>query len=79
MFLTSFLPAARQKLQIDVEHIKAVNPNIVYARGTGQGPKGPDAAKGGYDGASYWGRGGVAAALHARRERVPARGSPRIR
>src|SRR5215207_8524591 len=51
VFLTSFLPGVRQRLQIDVEHIRAVNPNIVYARGTGQGPKGPDAAKGGYDGA----------------------------
>ncbi len=63
VFLTSFLPATRQKLKIDVEHIRAVNPKIVYARGTGQGPKGPDSGKGGYDGASYWGRGGVAHAL----------------
>ena len=63
VFLTSFLPEVRQRLQIDVEHIQAVNPRIVYARGTGQGPKGPDAGKGGYDGAIYWGRGGVAEAL----------------
>jgi len=63
VFLTSFLPATRQKLKIDVEHIRAIKPDIVYARGTGQGPLGPDAGKGGYDGASYWGRGGVAAAL----------------
>ena len=63
VFLTSFLPSTRQKLKIDVEHIRAVNPNIVYARGSGQGPQGPDAGKGGYDGASYWARGGVADAL----------------
>lgn len=63
VFLTSFLPEVRQKLQVDVEHIRAVNPRIVYARGTGQGPKGPDAGKGGYDGASYWARGGVSDAL----------------
>ncbi|MGZ4760401.1 MAG: CaiB/BaiF CoA transferase family protein, partial [Acidimicrobiales bacterium] len=63
VFLTSFLPATRQKLKIDVEHIRAVKPDIVYARGTGQGPLGPDSGKGGYDGASYWGRGGVAHAL----------------
>ena len=63
VFLTSFLPETRQKLQIDVEHIRAINPKIVYARGTGQGPKGPDAGKGGYDGASYWARGGVGYAL----------------
>jgi len=63
VFVTSFLPSVRQKLQIDVEHIKAVNPNVVYARGSGQGPLGPDAGKGGYDGASYWARGGVYSAL----------------
>jgi len=63
VFLTSFLPDVRQKLQVDVEHIRAINPRIVYARGTGQGPKGPDAGKGGYDGASYWARGGVSDAL----------------
>jgi crotonobetainyl-CoA:carnitine CoA-transferase CaiB-like acyl-CoA transferase len=76
VFLTSFLPAARQKLRIDVEHIRAVNPDIVYARGTGQGPKGPDAAKGGYDGASYWGRGGVAAALTPGESEYPLGGRP---
>ncbi|MFI5044706.1 MAG: CaiB/BaiF CoA transferase family protein [Acidimicrobiales bacterium] len=63
VFLTSFLPDVRERLKIDVEHIRAVNPNIVYVRGSGQGTKGPDAGKGGYDGASYWARGGVAEAL----------------
>ncbi len=59
VFLTNFLGPARRKLKIDVEDIKAVNPAIVYARGTGQGPKGPDADKGGYDAASFWSRGGI--------------------
>ena len=63
VFLTSFLPEARRNLKIDVEHIRAVNPDIVYARGTGQGVRGPDAERGGYDGASYWSRGGIAMAL----------------
>jgi len=63
VFLTSFLPSVRQKLKIDVEHIRAVNPNIVYARGTGQGAHGPDRDRGGLDGATYWGRGGVSNAL----------------
>jgi crotonobetainyl-CoA:carnitine CoA-transferase CaiB-like acyl-CoA transferase len=63
VFLTSFLPSVRQKLKIDVEHIRAVNPNIVYARGSGQGPNGEDRNKPGYDGSVYWGRGGVAHAL----------------
>ena len=42
VFLTSFLPDVRQRLRIDVEHIRAVNPKIVYARGSGQGPRGAD-------------------------------------
>ena len=41
VFLTSYLPPVRQKLGIDVEHVRARNRGIVYARGSGQGPKGP--------------------------------------
>ena len=63
VFLTSFLPAVRQRLKIDVEHIRAVNPRIVYARGSGQGPVGVDRERPGYDGSVYWGRGGIANAL----------------
>jgi len=63
VFLTSFLPAVRQRLKIDVEHIQAVNPRIVYARGSGQGPVGVDRERPGYDGSVYWGRGGIANAL----------------
>ncbi len=76
VFLTSFLPATRQKLQIDVEHIRAVNPTIVYARGTGQGPYGPDRGKGGYDGATYWARGAVANALTPADSEFPIGGRP---
>lgn len=60
VFLTNFLPDARRRLQIDVEHLRAVNPNIIYVRGSGNGIKGPDAEKGGYDATSYWARGSVA-------------------
>ena len=63
VFLTNFLGPARRRLKIDVEDIKAVNPAIVYARGTGQGPEGPHADRGGYDAASFWSRGGIGHAL----------------
>ncbi len=49
VFLTNKLPAVRTKLKIDVEDIRAHNPNIIYVRGTGQGERGPDADKGSYD------------------------------
>jgi crotonobetainyl-CoA:carnitine CoA-transferase CaiB-like acyl-CoA transferase len=32
VFLTNFLPSARQRFKIDVEHIRNVNPKIIYAR-----------------------------------------------
>jgi crotonobetainyl-CoA:carnitine CoA-transferase CaiB-like acyl-CoA transferase len=59
VFLTNYLPQVRRKLGIDTDDIRARNPDIIIARGSGQGPKGPDAEKGGYDGASFWARGGV--------------------
>jgi crotonobetainyl-CoA:carnitine CoA-transferase CaiB-like acyl-CoA transferase len=58
VFLTNFRPQARRKLRIDVEDIRAVNPSIIYVRGSGQGQRGPDAEMGGYDGSTFWGRGG---------------------
>src|ERR1700742_3356986 len=42
VFLTNYLPSQRQKLKIDVEHIRAVNPRIIYARGSAHGDKGPE-------------------------------------
>ena len=60
VFLTNFLPVVRQKLGIDVDDIRARNPNIVYALGTGQGSLGPEADRGGFDLASAWARAGAA-------------------
>lgn len=60
VFVTNYLPEVRARLQIDVEHIRARNPSIIYVRGHGQGAKGPEANRGGFDGASYWARAGLA-------------------
>ena len=54
VFLTNKLPAVRKKLRIELEDIRAQNPNIIYVSGTGAGERGPDANKGGYDFLSYW-------------------------
>ena len=62
VFLTNFLEPARRRLRIDVEDIMACNPRIIYGRGTGHGPVGPDADKGGFDGISYWARSGMSTA-----------------
>ena len=60
VFLTNKLPAVRTKLKIDVDDVRAHNPNIIYVRGTGQGERGPDADKGSYDSLAYWSRTGIA-------------------
>ena len=61
VFLTNKLPRVRRDLGIDVDDIRAHNPNIVYVRGSGYGPLGPDADRGGYDILGYWSRSGVGA------------------
>ena len=70
VFLTSYLPHRRKKMGIDVDDIRAVNPSIVYVRGSGHGPNGPDADKAGYDGVSYWARGGIATVLTEERDEL---------
>jgi crotonobetainyl-CoA:carnitine CoA-transferase CaiB-like acyl-CoA transferase len=60
VFLTNLLAGARQKLGIEPDDIWARNPRVVYGRGTAQGPRGPAAGKGGFDGITYWGRSGAA-------------------
>lgn len=60
VFLTNYLPGARQKLRIDVEHIRAANPKIIYARGSAYGDKGPERDVGGFDGTAFWSRSGIA-------------------
>jgi len=56
VFLTNFLPPARRRLHIEVEDLRAANPDIIYVRGSGQGQRGPERDRGGYDGCSFWGR-----------------------
>ena len=63
VFLTNYLPAQRQKNKFDVEHIRAANPSIVYARGSAYGDKGAERDVGGYDGTAFWTRSGIGYAL----------------
>ena len=63
VFLTNYMPVHRQKHKFDVEHIRAMNPNIVYARGSAYGDKGVERDVGGYDGTAFWTRSGIGYAL----------------
>lgn len=59
VFLTNYLPAQRQKLKFDLQHIRAANSKIIYARGSAYGDKGPEREIGGFDGTAFWSRSGV--------------------
>jgi crotonobetainyl-CoA:carnitine CoA-transferase CaiB-like acyl-CoA transferase len=61
VFLVNFLPATRQRLHIEVDDLRAVNPQIIYVRGSAFGNAGPEREKGGFDSSAFWARGGSAA------------------
>jgi len=60
VFLTSKLTPTRQKLMFDVDDLRAVNPNLIYVRGSGHGTKGEEADTGGFDALDFWYRSGIA-------------------
>ena len=59
VFVTNLLPDSRTRLRLDVEDVRDVNPSIIYARGTGQGARGPERARGAFDHTAFWCRSGI--------------------
>lgn len=59
VFLTSYLPKVRAKLGIDAADLLAINPRLVYVRGSGWGSAGPLANAGGFDAAAAWSAAGI--------------------
>jgi crotonobetainyl-CoA:carnitine CoA-transferase CaiB-like acyl-CoA transferase len=59
VFLTNYLPSARTRLKIDAADIRKVNPQIIYARGSAYGDKGPERDVGGFDNTAFWMRTGI--------------------
>jgi crotonobetainyl-CoA:carnitine CoA-transferase CaiB-like acyl-CoA transferase len=59
VFVTNHLPRVQRRLRTSPADIFALNRQIVYARGSGQGQRGPDAEAGGNDNISYWSRSGI--------------------
>ncbi|ETB35548.1 CoA transferase [Mycobacterium avium subsp. hominissuis 10-5606] len=78
VYITNQLPRVRRKLRTDAADLMAINPRLVYAKGHGQGQRGDDAEVGGYDGVSYWARGGVAEVLTAPDATAPAQQRPAL-
>lgn len=63
IFLTSYLPAVRKKLGIELEDLRAANPQIIYVCGHGWGARGPMKDTGGFDLAAGWASAGMAAKM----------------
>lgn len=77
VFLTSKLESTRRKLKIDVADIRGHNDQIVYARGSGHGVRGPEADKGSFDALDFWYRSGMGMASKPHGfEHVPAMPAP---
>ncbi|MEQ8514395.1 MAG: CoA transferase [Chromatocurvus sp.] len=49
VMVNNFRAGVMEKMGLDYDSVKAINPRIVYASGTGYGPLGPYAHKGGQD------------------------------
>lgn len=60
VFVTNLLPNDRQALGIDQARVTEVNPNIVYASGSGLGQRGDEANRPAYDSSAFWARSGLA-------------------
>ncbi|MFB0874889.1 MULTISPECIES: CaiB/BaiF CoA transferase family protein [unclassified Sphingobium] len=60
VFITNLRADARAKLGIEAAEVTAINPRIIYARGTGYGLQGRMANDGGFDFPSSWCRSGSA-------------------
>jgi crotonobetainyl-CoA:carnitine CoA-transferase CaiB-like acyl-CoA transferase len=59
VFMTNKVGRVRRKLKIEVDDLRAHNPNLVYVRGTGWGERGEHADRGGYDLLGFWHRSGA--------------------
>lgn len=76
VFLTNWLPAPLERAGLTVAQIREFNPNIVIARGSGHGSRGPEKDRGGFDAASYLARAGVAHALTVADAEYPVTQTP---
>jgi len=77
VFLTNFLPSVLGRLGLGVEELRAVKPDLVYARGHGFGVRGPEADSPAYDSTAFWARGAIAETIapEGLAEPLPQRGA----
>ena len=63
VFLTSYLPAVRKRLRIELDDLRGANPQIIYTCGHGWGARGPMKDTGGFDLAAGWASAGMASKM----------------
>ena len=68
VFLTSYLPAVRKKLGIELADLRTANPRIIYACGHGWGARGPMKDTSGFDLAAGWASASMASKMSRRGE-----------
>ncbi|CAM2801030.1 CaiB/BaiF CoA transferase family protein [Skermania piniformis] len=76
VFLTNWLPGPLARAGLTVPQIREFNPDVIIARGSGQGSRGPEKDRGGFDAASYLARAGVAHALTVADQEFPVTQTP---
>lgn len=59
VFATNLDPGAIEKLKVDYDTLRNVNPKLIYCQCTGYGTRGPDKYKPGFDYAAWWARSGM--------------------
>ena len=76
VFVINLRADTRRRLRLDVDDVRADNPDVIYVRGTAFGPDGPDGGRGGYDAGAYWARTGMGALFTAPDADGPANSRP---
>jgi len=59
VMVTNYRLKALERLKLDYESVKAINPKLIYALGTGFGEHGEERHKPGYDTVCYWTRSAI--------------------
>jgi len=63
VFLTNLRPQALERQGMTWPELRAMNPRLIYAHGTGFGDEGAEADRPGFDSVSYWSRSAMEASL----------------
>ena len=72
VFITNYPLPVRDRLQLNYEDIRAVNPATIYASLTPYGETGPEAGNTGYDATAWWARSGLMDQIRASGDTPPA-------